>query len=325
MSRFFSIIKSAFKKRGNDWIILIVSLFFASLMWGILRLSQTYSTTFKYGVKVNTYVKGRSSGALSVNPVLVRGKSSGFFILQQRYFGNNSYLELNVAPSLIHPVAGKEDLFFIKGSQIKENISQILEGEISVDNIAIDSLFIYLFNEAYKKVPVVPRTNISYAAQYTSVGKLTLKPDSVLIYGNTKIIDGIDSLFTEEITGDKVKRNLSGITRLKAVEGVETSDKEIYYSVDVARYYEVVLRVPLSIVNAPEVRSVPLPDEVKLRVKVRFTDNLQKLSSQDFNAYIDFNDTGLNGADCGYAEVRTDNLPHDVIEVKAEPAFIKIY
>lgn len=325
MNRFISIIKNAFKKRGNDWIILIISLFFASMMWGIQRLSQTYSTTFKYSVKVNTSVKGRSSGALSVNPVLVRGRASGFFILQQRYFSNSSYIEMNVAPSLIHPVEGKEDLFFIKGSQIKDNISQIIDGEISVDNIAVDSLFIYLFNEAYKKVPVVPRTNISYSPQYTVSGKLTLKPDSVLIYGNTKVIDGIDSLFTEEIAGDKVKRNLSGIAKLQTVEGVETSDKEIYYSLDVVRYYETVLQVPLNIVNAPAVRSVPLPDEVKLKVKVRFAANLQKLSSQDFNAYIDFDDTGLDGSDCGYAEVRVDNLPADVIEVKAEPAFIKIF
>lgn len=325
MNRFISIFKNTFKRRGNDWIILIVSLFFAFVMWGILRLSQTYSTTFKYNVKVNTSVKGRSSGALSTNAVLVRGRASGFFILQQRYTSSNSYIELNVAPSLIHPVPGKEDLFFIKGSQIKDNISQMLEGEIVVDNISADSLFIYLFNEAYKKVPVVTRSNISFATQYTPVGKLTLKPDSVFIYGNTKIIDGIDSLFTEEITADKADKNLSGITRLQPVDGVEVSDKEIYYSMTVVRYYESVLQVPLSIVNSPADRSVPIPDEVKLIVKARFGKNPQKFGSQDFNAYIDFNDTGLKDSECGYAAVRVDNLPTDVIEVKPEPAFIKIY
>ena len=294
-------------------------------MWGILRLSQTYSTTFKYNVKVNTSLKGRSSNALSTNPVLVRGRASGFYILQQRYLSNNSYIELNIAPSLIYPVAGKEDLFFIKGSQIKDNISQILDGEIVVDNISADSLFIYLFNEAYKKVPVVPRSNISFAPQYTATGKLTLKPDSVFIYGNTKIIDGVDSIFTEEISGDKVKRNLSGIARLQTVDGVEVSDKEIYYSMDVARYYESVLQVPLSLLNAPNMRSVPVPDNVRLSVKAKFWNNMQKLSSQDFNVYIDFNDTGLDDSDCGYAVVRIGNLPSDVIEAKAEPAFIKIY
>ena len=294
-------------------------------MWGILRLSQTYSTTFKYNVKITTSVKSRSSKAFATNPVLVRGKASGFFILQQRYFGNNSYIELNVAPSLVHPVAGKEDLFFIKGSQIKDNISQILEGEIAVDNISVDSLFIYLFNETYKKVPVVPRSNLTFAPQYTAVGKLTLKPDSVLIYGNTHVISDIDSLFTEEITGDKLKRNLNGIIKLQTVDGIEVSDKEIYYSMDITRYYESVLQIPLNIVNAPAIRTVPIPDEVKLIVKARFGGNLQRLGSQDFNAYIDFNDTGLGDSDCGYAEVKVEVPLTEVIEVKADPAFIKIF
>jgi len=80
-------LNNLFAKRGGDLLILVFSLLLAFFMWGMHRFTQKYSTFFDYKIEADSNIGGRAKSAVSYNSLVMRGKATGFYILQQRLSG----------------------------------------------------------------------------------------------------------------------------------------------------------------------------------------------------------------------------------------------
>ena len=184
---------------------------------------------------------------------------------------NDKNLVINADPKLIHELKGKKDYFYVKSGDLKNIIQERLGIDFQLENMATDSLFFKLPKQVYKKVPVVANTAITFKEQYMAFGNMVLKPDSILVYGDSEVINNIDSLSTNLITENKLDESISGVVRIKEPQGVDISIDDIFYSMDVARYVEesVVLRV--NIINLPVDKNIiVLPKEIKIKYRMRF-------------------------------------------------------
>lgn len=310
-----------FKRGGRDWIILIFSLFLALFMWSIQKLSQNYSAYVKYKVALSSSLEGRVQRAFSDNLLVVRGKSSGFYILQKLYAGDDAeVLEMAVEPKQLHRAGNSSDMFYIPSADLKNKIQEVLGDNLQLEGFATDTLYFSFPQQSYKKVPIAVKSSLRYKSQYMPFTPVVLKPDSILVYGQRALIEKIDSVFTYPVKGERLEKSVSGMIQLVPVEGVKFSVKEVYYSQEIGRYVENSMHVKVGVVNIPAGKSVAvIPQEVELKYRMPFSVRTELLPS-DFLVGVDYNDMEQKGNTVQPVLLRS---PRHVYAVKIEPHFVE--
>ncbi len=309
-----------FKGGGRDWMILVFSLFLAFFMWSIQKLSQNYSAYIKYRINLHCPLEGRVQSAFADNLLVVRGKSSGFYILQRMYEGDDAQvLDIHVEPKQLRKAENSPDMFYMISADIKTKIDESLGGDFQVENLATDTLYFNFPGQSYKKVPVIARNSFRYKAQYMPFTHVVLKPDSLLIYGRSSLLEKIDSVFTERIRGEELDEPVSGIIPVATIKGIRFSVKDVYYSQDIGRYVENTANIKVGLINFPAGKNVVIiPQEV--RIKYRSLFNETTVRNSDFFVAVDYNHIEDNGNIVKPVLLRS---PRNIYSVNIEPHFVE--
>ena len=231
------------RKDGKEWLLLLLSLLLAFIIWLLHSLSLQYSVFFEYNVELTSSLEGRSRSAASEDLLIVRGRSEGYYILRQR-IGRRKTLKVNApVTALVHKDG---DAFSVTCENIKSNIVEALGGNVDLEFIVTESMDFNFPRMVSKRVPVAPRTSISFDGQYMPLGRIELRPDSVDIYGDARLLETVDSVMTMTISASDVDGPIQGISTLMPIRRVEFSEDNIYYSLNVVRYIEESVDVPVT-------------------------------------------------------------------------------
>ena len=122
-------------------------------------------------------------------------------------------------------------------------------------------------------------------------GNLSVEPDSMLIYGEPYILEGVDRVYTRAINHSDLSEDFRGVIGLEQIKGVRFSVDQVRYQQNVKRYVELDLNLPVRTVNVPQgkvLRVYPSEARVKLRCSFPLIEDPEKgLSLQaDYNDYI---------------------------------------
>ncbi len=305
---------------GRNWIILVVSLLLAFFMWSIMKLSRKYSSYVRYKVEVVSNIPGRKNVSVSEDVLVIGAKSTGFRIMQNMQEKGSGTLVLeDIDPRHFHQYAPESDIFYIIPDNLKQKIQDVLGTDMQVESFATDTLFFRFPEQSNKKVPVVANSVVTYGSQYMPYGPILLKPDSVLIYGDKELISQIEHITTGAINSKNVSKPLSGVIGLNQINGVRTSVDEVFYAQEVGRFVEHVVKVPVTIGNAPSYANVAVvPQEVSLRLRMPFG-AISSFSVQDFSVEIEYDEI-----------LRKDVLkpvivrkPEGILQLDMEPKFVE--
>ena len=277
--------ESGWKDR-KEWLMLLLSLLLAFIVWLIHSLSLQYSVFLEYNVELNSTLQGRARSSVSQDVLIVRGKSDGYYILKQR-IGRRKTLQISVPQDNLKHRDG--DGFYVLSEAIKSNIVEALGGNVDLEFIVTDSLDFIFPRIASKRVPVVPNSSISFEPQYMSVGGIVLRPDSVDIYGDARLLETVDSVFTETIYEKGVDGPIQGLCGIVPVRRITYSENTVYYSMDVVRYIEESLMVPVTVTGVPEDKDlIVLPSTVTLTFRRTFSS--LRYTPEDFVLAVDYAD-----------------------------------
>ncbi len=274
------------RKDRKEWLLLLLSLLLAFIVWLIHSLSLQYSVFLEYRVTLSTSIEGRSRTATSEDILIIRGRSEGYYILRQR-IGRLKNLTVTVLPANVTYKDG--DIFTVDCETIKSNIVEALGGNVDLEFIVSESLDFSLPEVTSKRVPVVPKASIVFDGQYMPVGDIELRPDSVDIYGDARLLGTIDSVFTETIARSGVDGPIQGLCGIVPIRRVEYSEDNIYYSMNVVRYIEESMNVPVTATGVPENKElIILPSSVTLKYR-RIFSGIQ-YAPENFVLSVDYND-----------------------------------
>ena len=276
---------------GRNWVILVISLLLAFFMWSVMKLSRNYSTYIRYQVEVVTNIPGRTNRAVSADELVIGAKSKGFNILQNTRNRGKNIISLNgVDPKYFHKNQGEGDDFYFLPDDLRQTIQDALGSDIAIESFATDTLHFNFPLQANKKVPVRVHNAITYKDQFMPVSAMVIRPDSLLVYGDHSIIAQITEVNTRTINAKDVRRSLNGVVGLNPISGVRFSATEVYYNLEVGRYVEHTVKVPVTILDAPSYANVAIiPPEVAIKFRVPFG-NAEKITSQDFTVGIHYDD-----------------------------------
>lgn len=310
-----------FVRGGRDGIILIFSFLLAFFMWSVQKLSQDYSTYIKYKVLVTSSLEGRAQRAVSNDLLVVRGKSSGFYILKQLYGSEEDVLEIAVEPKQLKRAYDTPDKFYLRSADIQTKLQEVLGADLSLESFTTDTLYFNFPRQTYKKVPVSVKHKMKYQTQYMPFSPIVLKPDSILIYGQTTVLNTIDSVCTNVITGENLNESVNGFISIGPIDGVRFSASEVYYSQEIGRYVESAVNVKVSVLNAPERKNVAvIPQEVKVKYRMPFAGIKGGFAASDFVIIADYDELGNDGKTI---QPLLSKAPKGVYTTRIEPKFVE--
>ncbi len=274
-------------KDRRGWLLLVLSVFAASVIWLLHALSLQYSAFLEYYVELKSAPDGKGGRVTSNDKLIVRCKTEGYNILIHRIGPNYITMDLDTRPMVARDSASS--IYTADRETLREGLVQSLPQGIELEFIVTEKLDFILPTMVSKRVPVVPKYSLDFADQYMPVSQISLKPDSIDIYGDIKHVSIIDSVWTETISYKDISSPVSGICSIVPIRWISFSDNQVYYSMDVSRYYESKITLPIIPVGVPEDKEmIVLPSEATLTYRKAFGGVQPK--NNEFQLTVDYND-----------------------------------
>lgn len=302
---------------GRDGVILTLSLLLAFSVWMIHNLSLRYNANLKAKVVAECNLDGYEDVSVGSTEVAARGRSTGYKIIAS-YIRARRPVRISFPKSAVQHYS--DDRFYVTGDRLNEYSHLIFGEDVNVDHYLTDTLFFRFPKVNHKKVPVVPVSVLTFRSQYMSKGPLAVIPDSVVVEGEPHLLESISQVYTAPVRHFDISGNISGIIPVEPLRGVDMQLKEAYYSMEVARYVEIVEELPVSVLNVPPDRSLMVfPSAVKVRLRCEFP--LVDYSRDAIRVCVDYDE--FKSSLKGNCLVRMMDVPKGVIAYEVDPVSVR--
>ena len=298
-------------------MVLILSLLLAFSVWMIHNLSLRYNATLKAKVIAVCGLDGYEDVSTNSVEVTARCRATGYNVLAS-VLRSGKPVKVNFNPSIMQNYDG--DRFYVVGSRLNEYAHLIFGEDVTLDHFITDTLFFRFPAVHNKKVPVVPVSLLTFKSQYMSRGELQILPDSVVVEGEPSLLESVHQVYTTPIRHLDVSENINGLALLEQIRGIHVETQEIYYSLEVCRYVEVVKEIPVAIEGVPSDRKLMVfPSTVTVLMKCEFP--LLDNNDGNLKAYVDYSDFSTSlGGNC---LVKLASLPKGVISYEIDPVAVR--
>ncbi len=275
-------IKVGLKKRKVK--VFLVFLFFSFLAWFVNNLAQSFvgSTSFELD-----YVNVPQEFLLAEAPksqLNVRLRAVGFQFIG---FGiRKKKIQINLSE-----VRKKDTGYYIPPSVYRRQIQGQLSGDMELIEMDNDTIFVKFTSLVSKKVPVIPRVNITFAQNHALEDSLVISPKTVTITGPETQIDTIENVrtsFIEIMNAESDFSNTYTLVKSRDLDKTSFNPSVVTVSGTVYRFSEQVFEVPVTMLNLPDSVQVRMfPDVIKIVCQAQL-DTLKEITSEDFMVTADY-------------------------------------
>ena len=304
------------KRDRGSTVLLLLSLLLSFTIWFIHNLSQEYSDLVTVDVRAVSNIEGRAARSAEEVSVTARCRASGFGHIGRSL--RRKTVELHLDKSELQYRG--EDYYAVDAQVLSRYASELFGSRFVPESFLSPSILFRFPAENCKKVPVQAVKILGFRPQYMETAPMSLTPDSVLVYGNPRLLDGVERILTRQISLSDIHGSVHGIVALDNPGGVRLSETEVTYSMDVTRFVEIRSRVSVGTRNVPAGRRLSvLPSSADVLLRCIFpvaSDPTDKL-----DLYVDYSDFMRSGT--GRCIVRSDRLPAGVIGISVDPEVVE--
>ena len=254
----------------------------------MMSLSKEYNIIVNFPVKyINLPVDKVIANQLPQS-IDIDIKSSGFNLLMYKLKQHREIVLIDINDSRSLPF--KNHYYLFTGSGI-DKITAQFGNEIKILKIEPDSIFLNFNKKVTRIVPVKANLHINFDNHYQQTDSLILTPASIAISGAAEVIDKIDHVETVPVYLKKITKSVSmdlSISKTPELKLVDLSQPIVHAVVNVKKYTEASIELPIEIVNLPPDYSLKIfPDKVSVKYNVAF-DDYEKINSLQFSAVVDY-------------------------------------
>lgn len=273
--------KTRFKK--TDFNSFLFFLIFAIVIWIFVQFSKQYDEILQIPVEYTNVPPDKLLKQDNPRNVQLRMQENGFKLAWFSLFPPT----LTIDVSETNEEGG--NLIYVINENRPDIINQ-LDIDFDDSNFLKEVIVIGYEQKQEKKLPVISRIDIAYAAGYSAIEDLSISPDSVRVSGPDNILDTLTALYTFPVNFTKVKDDLSGAVYLDstALPNVTFYRNRVNYSIDVEKFTEGSVQVPIELINVPKGLNVVIfPKETVLFFQVNLKD-FNKVTASDFRVVANF-------------------------------------
>ena len=286
MKRLYDRLLKSFNISGRDFAVFLLALLLAFSIWLIHNLGLKYNDYLTASVRAECNIEGHANISLNTSDVIARCRATGYKALMSDFKARRRPVTVSFSPSVMKHK--EDDLFYIVSADLTEYTHLIYGEGVTLEYFVTDSIFFRFPEVDHKKVPVQPVYSVTYLPQYINDGELTVVPDSVTLYGQTRDLDNIDKVMTTPIKHSSLSSDIQGVARLEKIKNVRMSVSEVHYLLDVSRYVEMKMTLPVTAANVPaDKRLIPFPSRAEVILRMAFP---LEIDPEGLELKVDYND-----------------------------------
>lgn len=252
----------------HSFFTFLVFLAISTAAWFLVKLSENYvtQTTYRLLLVEAPADKWVSSDAQTVKMSL---NIDGFHTLRYKMIREPNRVVtifLNEVPYRLE----SGNTYSFSSQYVAEKVAESLD--INASDITVNDAKIYFTMDALKSkvLPVDLQSDITPQRQYDVYGIPMLDPSSVTIFGPQEVIDTIKVVRTKMLSMSNVNQNFSATVPLDLLDGLIRSNiKEVKVDVQVEKYTELDVEVPIKVTDSLKVRFFPETMSVKCLVAMK--------------------------------------------------------
>jgi hypothetical protein len=276
------------KIRNNSRIIVfLVCLTIATTLWILNALSKNYSTIVSYPVKFTNAPANRFLAEKTPEKLDLEVGGQGFTLLRDKLFSFTPII-LDI-DDILKNMDSSKGVYKVTSRNLISVITNQLNDDIKISNIYPEILTIVLDSLITKTVPVELDINIDFEPQFNLKSPVAVTPDKVKITGPAILLNKIAIIKTKVNIANKLNTSFSQKIDLIHPDKTTISPEKVNLLIDVERYTEKEMRIPIEILHKPEKARLKLfPSEIKVVFNVGLS-RFENIKPSDFGASVDFN------------------------------------
>lgn len=184
---------------SDDRISIAVCFLISLLAWLVIKLSQEYNHNIRFNVSY-LLPADQAFDRLPPSTLNTQLRAKGWTFLSMSLDKSRDTLEIPIIASGALPLL----------PVIQERLPADLSESITILTITPMQLDIRLGEKVSKKVPISLPEDLTTAPQHQFSEPILLQPDSVTLYGTSRLLAPIDSWATEPFGGSPLKESFAG-------------------------------------------------------------------------------------------------------------------
>ena len=255
-------------KNKRSVLTFLVFLVISTALWLLIKLSNDYSTqtTFSLQLEEVPADKWISSPELAVKMSL---NTDGFHTLRCKMIREPK----RVVTIPLNEVPYRQETgntYSFSSQYVAERIADFLG--IGTSDVVMNDDKVYFNMDVLKSkvVPIAFQSDIKTQRQYDLYGIPTLDPSTITIFGPQEVIDSVKSVKTLKVSKANVNQGFRETVGLDLLGGtIRSNVKEVTVEVNVEKFTEKDIEVPIKVSGGQKVRFFPETMKVKCLVPIR--------------------------------------------------------
>lgn len=268
-------------------IVFLVCLTIATSLWFLNALSKNYSAEISYPVKFINSPANRFIAEKTPTKLDLKIDGQGFTILRLRMLPL-SPIKIDIE-NITKNLDSNSGAYKITSSNLITQITEQINSDIKITKIYPEVLSVVLDSLATKIIPVELDVNIDFEPQFNLKSPVSTIPNEVKITGPAILLRKISVIKTKVNIMNKVNSGIKQEIELIHPEKTTISPEKVSLIIDVEKYTEKELKIPIEILHKPENAHIKLfPSEIKVVFTVGLS-RFENIKIRDFGAAVDYN------------------------------------
>ncbi|MDR1348650.1 MAG: hypothetical protein LBJ63_09560 [Prevotellaceae bacterium] len=301
---------------GRQIFVFLFFVLAASVGWLMNKLSSDYLRTVSY--HVGFYNSNDMRRVFNVETdVTAQINTNGFIAMRYNMAEQNS-IQIDISDKILSKTKN-----FVLSSDIFQKFSEQLGDGEKLISLSPDTIHFTYVDLQSRRLPIVSNLQLAFANEYMQNGNTILKPDSIWITAKQNVLDSLTEIQCIAQKYENLNRSISGVLEIdmSKLNSVSVQLEKVQFKVNVERYSEATVTVPLQLTNKPDsldVMTFPHDIEIKYRANIS---NLAKIATSDFTLTADFNE--FEKSIGGNLKVNIAAKPESVLQVDLYPDFVE--
>ena len=279
--------RTTFRRDGRV-ITFAICLFLSMFFWLLMTLSKEYSTTVRFPVHYKNLPPDKVVSNNLPETVDIEIKAKGFDLLAYKFRKTHDTIDIDMKDAR---ALNSKNVYYLLSNWRTDKVNAQFSKEIHVLKLNPDTIFINFNKKVSRSLPVKYNLSLGYSKQYNLTDSITIQPKYVSVAAEAEVINKMDSVETQQITLKNVNKSMViklPLIKKPAFKHVEYSEKFVKATINVTKYTEASLELPVEVENLPMGYAFKaFPDKVTVKFNVAFK-NYEKINALDFRAVVDY-------------------------------------
>ncbi len=275
-------------KLNKKLITFFMCILLAMFFWLLMNLSKDYTITVSFPARYTHLPQDKVLANRLPEHIDMEITARGFNLLFYKLKNNVNEVAIDLKDA--KPLISKNHYYLLTNSRLDKIKAQI-SSTIRIVRILPDTIFLNYNKKISKRVPVKSNCSFGFDNQFQLVDTVTLLPSMVEVSGAADLIDEISEVETESLVLKNINKSQTvnvAVLKNKELELVEIKPSKIQLRINVQKYTEASIDLPIEVENLPAGYVLKtFPDKVQVKYNVAFND-YDKINASLFKAVVDY-------------------------------------